>query len=450
MKSYTTKKSGELYKRAMSSLAGGVSANSRGPLAGFKPYPIFMERGLGPRLYDVDGNEYIDYVCGFGCLILGHRHPKVIGAAKRALDEQGSLFGTPYALEGEVAAKIVQGIPSMELVRFPCTGGEAVREALRVAKVATGKQKVVRFEGHFHGLHEMIHFSHHPSLEAAGPEDEPRAVPSAGGISEAEGDTLVIQPWNKPEVLERTIAEHKDEIAAVITEPVMANTAVIPPGTGYLQFLRDITARNGILLIFDEVKTGFRLAFGGAQEYYSVRPDLTVFGKAIAGGLPGVSGMGGKRELMELIAEGKVWQSGTYCSNLVGIAAAAAVIQELEQPGFFEGLNLRSQRLASGLEAILQEAGVVARVQRVGSILQILFSDRPITNYRDAVKFCRLDQFATFFDVMVRRGLYFHPSQFECWFVSAAHTDEHIDQTLERVKGAMPAFKEALAKARAT
>lgn len=446
---YTTDGSKKAFERAKLSLAGGVCKGAVGVAAGYGPYPIFVDRGLGSRIYDVDGNEYIDYVCGFGPLILGHRPPKVIEAVKRVLDSSGSILNMPSPLEYEVAERIAQHIPSVDLVRFGCSGGEVVRDAVRAARVYTGREKVVRFEGHFHGL-SGIHFSHQPRLEIAGPEDEPRPVASTGGIPKALSDTLIIQPWNNPEVLERTISRHRDNIAAVVTEPVMANCGVIPPREGYLQFLRDITRRYGIVLIFDEIKTGFRLAFGGAAEYYGVMPDLAVYAKALGGGFP-LAAIGGTRELMNVFVEDKVWQSGTYTGNLQAVAAAKATLEELEQPGFYQRLNQVSNGLVQGLQEIMDDALVAARVQSVGSLFQIFFTDRPdrpINNYREAVHWAKPARFDIFFQVMRQRGIYFHPQQLGGNpFVSAAHTEQDVQETLERINDAMPVFKEAIARA---
>jgi glutamate-1-semialdehyde 2,1-aminomutase len=444
MQSYSTSKSEEMFERAHRSLPGGVSANARSTLAGYKPYPVFMERGEGARLYDVDGNEYIDYLCGFGPLVLGHRPPSVIEAVKKVLDTTGPLLGAPYPLEQEVANRLVTQIPSMELVRFASTGGEAVREALRLARVYTGKSKVIRFEGQFHGYHGCIHFSHKPPLEIAGPEERPEPVPGTGGIAEGLGTTLIVQPWNRPDVLEQTILEHKDDIAAIITEPVMGNCGVIPPQPGYLEFLRDITQQNDIVLIFDEVKTGFRLALGGAQEYFGITPDVTVFAKALGGGFACIAGIGGRREMMELIAQGRLWQSGTYASNVVAIAATNAVLDELEQPGFYERLFANSERLKRGLKDILTEAGASVTIQGVGPMFQVFFSDSPITNYREAIRFARPEEYTAFYHAMLHNGVFFHPNQFENWFVSGAHTEQDIDATLDRTRAAMSAFHAAL------
>ncbi|MHB1319812.1 MAG: aspartate aminotransferase family protein, partial [Anaerolineae bacterium] len=293
-----------------------------------------------------------------------------------------------------------------------------------------------RFEGHFHGQGDVIHFSAKPPLDAAGPEKSPFPVPGSGGIPGVLAETLVVRPWNDAAILEETLGQYGDELAAVICEPVMANAAVIPPRPGYLELLRRLTAQKGIVLIFDEVKTGFRLALGGAQEYYGVTPDLSVTAKALAAGFP-IAAVGGKRDLMDVITQHRVVQSATYHTNPVSMAACRATILELSRPGFYQRLFELAESLQRGLQAAADELEMAVRVQGVGPVFQVLFSDRAVHNYREVATYTRPAEYARFWRAMMDRGVYFNPVQQECWFVSGVHTAEDVRATLERAAGAM-------------
>ena len=426
----------ELFERAQKTLPGGVGGNARSTTAGWRPHPIFMKAGDGSRIFDVDGNEYIDYLAAFGPLILGHKPRPVLEAVKRVLDEVGSMLGAPHLLETETAEMAVAAVPCWELVRFANTGSEAVTAALRVARAYTGRLKVLRFEGHFHGQGDVIHFSAKPPLDKAGPEREPIPVPGSGGIPGVLAETLIVRPWNDPTVLEQTISDHGHEIAAVICEPVMANCGVVPPRHGYLELLRRLTAAKGIVLIFDEVKTGFRLALGGAQEYYGVTPDLSVAAKAIAAGFP-TAAVGGRRELMDVITQNRVVQSATYHTNPVVMAAVNATLRELSRPGFYRDLFHIAEVLQRGLQSAADEVGVPLVIQGVGPLFQIHFSDRPLHNYREVATYCRVEEYSRFWRAMLERGVYFNPMQQECWFVSSAHTEEDVRATVERTHEAL-------------
>jgi len=440
MEEFQTIKSKEMFERGRKSLAGGVGSIARSVGAGFAPYPIVMKHGEGPRIYDVDGNEYIDYLMAFGPLSFGHRQKRLIEAVKKVLDATGSMFGVPHPLEYEVAEKFVKDIPSADMVRFGNSGSEVDMVAIRLARAYTGKEKIIRFEGHYHGWTDMIHFSCHPSLSEAGDEDAPNCVPSTSGMLKSIGDSLIIQPWNNFEVLEKTVRERKDEIAAIITEPVMGNTGCIEPKKGYLEFLRKITRENDILLIFDEVITGFRFSLGGAQEYYNVTPDISTFAKALGAGFP-VAAICGRKDIMELIAENKVAHSGTYNTSPLVMAAVKTVLTELEENPPYEKLLHLGEKIRKGMEKIIRDAGVSVFAQGVGPMFQIWFSDRPITNYREAIKYSKQDQYFAFYQAMLKRGVFFNPGQLENWFISTAHTDEDIDITLEKTKGAIKEAK---------
>ena len=431
----------ELFERAQKVLPGGVGGNARSAAAGWRPHPIFMKAGDGSRIFDVDGNEYIDYLASFGPLILGHKPRLVLDAVKRTLDEMGSMLGAPHLLEAETAERAVAAVPCWELVRFANTGSEAVTAALRVARAYTGRPMILRFEGHFHGQGDVIHFSAKPPLDKAGPERQPIPVPGSGGMPGVLAETLIVRPWNDPTILEQTISDHGGEIAAVICEPVMANCGVVLPRPGYLELLRRLTAAKGIVLIFDEVKTGFRLALGGAQEYYGVTPDMSVAAKAIAAGFP-TAAVGGRRELMDVITQNRVVQSATYHTNPVVMAAVSATLRELSRPGFYQGLFRTAESLQRRLQSAADEANIPVVIQGVGPLFQIHFADRPLHNYREVATYCRTEEYSRFWRRMLERGVYFNPMQQECWFVSSAHTEEDVRATVERAHQALDEIHE--------
>ncbi len=426
----------QAYERAKKTLPGGVGGNARSAEAGWRPHPIFMAYGQGSHIYDVDGNDYIDYLAAFGPLILGHKPQTVLQAVKRVLDDMGSMLGAPHLLETKTAELAAAAVPCWEQVRFANTGSEAVMASLRIARAYTGRPKILRFEGHFHGQGDVIHWSAKPPLDKAGPERSPSPTPGSAGIPDVLAQTLIVRPWNDAQILEDTIGEHWHEIAAVICEPVMANCTVIPPRPGYLELLRRLTAEKGIVLIFDEVKTGFRLALGGAQEHYGVTPDLSVAAKALAAGFP-VAAVGGRRDLMDVITQNRVIQSATYHTNPVSMAATYATLKELNRPGLYQELFAAAERLQGGLQVAARELGVPTVIQGVGPVFQILFADRPVHNYREVVAHTRPEQYARFWSAMLERGVYFNPVQQECWFVSTAHTEEDVQATVERAREAL-------------
>lgn len=434
-------RSRQMYERALKCLVGGVGGNARTPEWGWQPHPVFLGRGDGARLWDLDGNEYIDYLAAFGPMILGHRPAKVMAAVREAMETLGSMVGMGHAWEVEAAERVVAAVPCYELVRFANTGSEAVQAALRIARTYTGREKVLRFEGQFHGMAEVIHWSAKPRLELAGPREAPHPVAGSTGVPKVLGDTLLIRPWNDPEILRRTIAEHGNELAAVITEPVMANCGVILPRPGYLEELRELTARYGIVLIFDEVKTGFRLALGGAQEYYRIMPDLAVTAKAIAAGFP-LAAVGGRKELMEVISLHRVAQSATYHTNPVAMAACKATMDELAEPGFYTRLFQTSTALCEGLRRAAAEAGVPIALQGLGPIFQVHFAERPLWEYRDLVQHARQDRYTVFWKTMFERGILFNPHYQECWFVSSAHGEAEVKETLAAAREAFSAVNQ--------
>ena len=423
-------RSAELYRSACSAIPAGVNSTARAPWSGWTPYPLFVDRGEGAYLYDVDGNKYIDYLLGLGPMILGHRPPKVTAAVVEQIQKRGTVFALPTAEEALLAQKIINAVPSVEQVRLCNTGTEAIIYALRLARAFTGREKVIRFEGMYHGFSDAVYWSKHPSLEEAGPDDRPIAVPQGPGLSKGAAEHLIILPWNDAEALRAAVAREGDAIAAIITEPVMCNTGCILPGDGYLTAMREAADSRGIVLIYDEVITGFRLGYGGAQGMYGIRPDITVFAKGLGGGFP-VAALGGRRDIMSLVANGTVSMAGTYSANGIAVAAANAALDELSAPGKFEALFARCTRLYEGLARIFDRHALPARVVGLGPVSQVWFADQPIRNYRDAARYADHALFRRWWEGMLECDVLFHPGAFENLFVSFAHSDTDIDRTLE-------------------
>jgi len=330
-----SRRSGALFDEARRYIPGGAGSSARTVKFGWQPYPPFMAEGSGSRLRDVDGHEYVDYLLGLGPMILGHRHPAVTGAVAAAISGLGTCFGLPYELEIEAARKVVAAVPGVDMVRFTNSGSEAVGTAVRLARAHTGRRLVIRFEGHYHGWQDTIYWSNHVDPAAAGPASSPRPVPSGPGVPAELAGTLIVLTWNDAESFAKVMDERGDEVAAVITEPVMFNTGCVLPEPGYLELLRQETQRHGALLIFDEVITGFRFARGGAQEFFGVTPDLTTLAKGLGGGFP-VAAIGGSTAVMSMIAEGRYSHSGTYNANVIACAAVSATMDVLAEPGLFD------------------------------------------------------------------------------------------------------------------
>jgi glutamate-1-semialdehyde 2,1-aminomutase len=443
MKEYATQKSREAFERAKRTLAGGVGSVHRSALAGFAPYPLYFERGEGSRIWDVDGNEYVDYMMAFGPLLLGHRPPELVAAVEEVITQRGTMFGLCHNLEYEAAEKVVEHLPAVDLLRFANSGTEAVMAAIRLARGYTGKEKILRFEGHYHGWSDIIHWNVRSPLGAIGLRHAPRAVPGTSGIPDSYGKCLVIQPWNDPGVLEKTVERQGHEIAAIICEPLMCNLGATAPKDGYLRFLREICDANDMLLIFDEVVTAFRLGINGAQGYYGVNPDITTMAKALGGGYP-VAAFGARREVMELMADFRVSHDGTYNTSPLCMAAVKATIGVLEQPGVYDELFALGDRLRNGLEKVIREAGLPAVAQGVGPVLQIWFEDSPIVDYRDAMTRSSPATYALFAKAMFKRGVVFNAAQMGVWYISTAHRKEDIDFTLDAAREAIEEVKAQL------
>ncbi len=426
----TRERSDEAYRRAEVLMPGGVSSPVRafGAVGG---KPLFIARGAGARIWDLDGNAFLDYVMSWGPLILGHAHPKVVEAVRQAL-ESGFSFGAPTEREIELARRITEAMPAVEQVRFVNSGTEATMSAVRLARAATGRPGVLKFEGCYHGHVDAL-------LVQAGSGATTFGVPSSPGVPpEVTGHTL-LAPYNDLEAVERVCGENRDRLAAILVEPVAGNMGVVPPADGFLRGLRDVADRTGALLVFDEVMTGFRVARGGAAQRYGVRPDLVTLGKVIGGGLP-VGAYGGRRDLMARVSPvGPVYQAGTLSGNPLAMAAGIATLDLLAEPRAYETLEARSARLEKGLAEAVREAKISARVQRVGSMLTLFFTAGEVVDYAGA-RACDTEAFGRFFQGMLGRGVYLPPSQFEAWFVSLAHTDEDIRRTVEAARGAFSAL----------
>ncbi|WP_027719419.1 glutamate-1-semialdehyde 2,1-aminomutase [Desulfovirgula thermocuniculi] len=423
-------KSRELYARALRYLPGGVNS----PVRAFKAVggqPLFISRGRGAYIYDADGNEYIDYVCSWGPLILGHAHPEVVEELEACLKD-GTSFGAPTEREVELAREIVEAMPAVEVVRLVNSGTEATMSALRLARAYTGRSKIVKFEGCYHGHADFL-------LIKAGSGALTLGVPSSPGVPPAAASLTIVAPFNDLGAVEEIFAREGHDIAAVIVEPVPGNMGVVLPREGFLEGLREITRRYGALLIFDEVITGFRLAYGGAQAVYRVAPDLTCLGKIIGGGLP-VGAYGGRKEIMDLVAPaGPVYQAGTLSGNPLAVTAGLATLRVLRRPDTYAELERKAALLHRGLLEAAREAGVEVIINRAASMLTVFFTGREVVDYTSACT-SNTSRFAAFFWSMLNRGIYLPCSQFEAIFLSLAHTEEHIERTVE---AAREAFKSA-------
>ncbi len=417
-------KSKAAFERAKRVIPGGVNS----PVRAFRSVgrdPVFIERASGAHMWDIDGNEYIDYVGSWGPLILGHAHPEVIAAIGKAA-ERGTSYGAPTELETELAEVVLKAFPSMQMVRMVNSGTEATMSALRLARGVTGRSKIVKFEGCYHGHADQL-------LIKAGSGALTLGVPTSPGVPAAIAATTLSASYNDLNGLRDIFELYGEDIAAVILEPVAGNMGVVLPEPGFLEGLRAITREYGALLIFDEVMTGFRVSYGGAQAYYGIDPDLTCLGKIIGGGLP-VGAYGGKRRFMEHIApSGPVYQAGTLSGNPLAMTAGLTTLRSLQKPGVYEELTAKTQHLAQGLEGLAKEAGLPVWVNTAGAMFSVFFTE---THVKDYVSACTSDveRFASYFRGMLERGVYLAPSQYEAVFLSTAHTREDIDKTLEKAR----------------
>jgi glutamate-1-semialdehyde 2,1-aminomutase len=414
-------RSAELHRRAVDLLPGGVNSPVRAMRAIGRD-PIFVARGEGAQLVDVDGNRYVDYVCSWGPLIHGHAHPEILAAVIDAA-ERGTTFGAPTEGEVELAAEVARRMPGVPMLRMTSSGTEATMSALRVARAATGRETILKFAGAYHGHVDGL-------LAQAGSGLATQAIPASPGVPEAATAATVVVPWNDPEALVEAVRERPP--AAIVAEPYPANMGLVPPAPGFLQLLRDQADAAGALLVFDEVISGFRVSTGGAQELEGVTPDLTILGKVLGGGLPAAA-YGGRRDLMELVAPaGDVYQAGTLSGNPLAVAAGLATLRLLDEPAYLR-LASTTARLAEGLRRAAGTRQV--QVRQVPGLLTVFFTDRPVTSYADAAA-CDLDAYAAWCRGLLARGVYPPASQFEAWFPSLAHEEAHITATLEAAAGA--------------
>jgi glutamate-1-semialdehyde 2,1-aminomutase len=416
-----TKTSEYLFKEAQRYIPGGVNS----PVRAYKAVggnPIFIEKAKGSNIYDVDGNEYIDYVGSWGPMILGHANSQVISALKKAM-ENGTSFGAPTGLEVELARMIVEAVPSIELVRMVSSGTEAAMSAIRLARGYTNRNKVIKFEGCYHGHVDSL-------LVKAGSGATTLGVPDSSGVPADFAKNTLTLPFNNIGAVKRAVEEDGENVSAIIVEPIPGNMGVILPKEGFLEGLRELCDQHGIVLIFDEVITGFRVSFGGAQELYGVLPDLTCLGKIVGGGLP-VGAFGGKKEIMEKISPlGPVYQAGTLSGNPLAMTAGIETLKILSQEGVYEILDEKAKILSEGLNNAAIKAGIPVFSTRVGSMFTVFFTKRPVIDYATA-KRSDTDRFGRYFSEMLKQGIYLAPSQFEASFVSLAHTDEDIEKTIE-------------------
>ena len=420
-------KSEELFAQAQKYIPGGVNS----PVRSFKAVggtPPFLAKGAGSRVWDVDGNEYIDYLGSWGPLVLGHSHPAVVEAVKKAV-EGGASFGAPVPQEVELAQIICEALPSVESVRLVSSGTEACMSAIRLARAHTGRDKLIKFAGCYHGHADGL-------LVKAGSGALTHGIPTSAGVPESYASETLVADYNDLPSVEALFDQFPNEIAAIIVEPVAGNMGVVLPADGFLAGLRSVTKKNGALLIFDEVITGFRIGYSGAQGLFGIAPDITCLGKIIGGGLP-VGAYGSSKEIMEQVAPlGPMYQAGTLSGNPLAVAAGVATLSQLKKPGVYQQLENMGQRLADGLTKVFNEAEIPGTVNRIGSMLTGFFSPGPIASL-DQVEQADATAYGRYFHAMLERGVYLAPSQFEAGFVSLAHTEADIDQTIGIAKEAL-------------
>lgn len=422
-----TNRSQELHKEASALIPGGVNS----PVRAFRSVgltPIYIARGKGSHIWDVDGNEFIDFISSWGPLIIGHSHPSIQEAIKQEL-EHGTSYGACNEREVEMAKLITSFFPSIEMVRMVNSGTEATMSAIRLARGYTGKDKIVKFEGCYHGHADSFLIQAGSGLATFG-------QAGSAGVTEQTAENTLVAKYNDIESVRNLLATHASTIAAIILEPVMGNMGLIPPREGFLKELRQLTEEHGVLLIFDEVISGFRVARGGVQELYNIKPDLTCLGKIIGGGLP-VGAFGGKREIMEYLSPlGPVYQAGTLSGNPLALAAGIAMLNELSRPKFYQKLNEKGERFEALIRPLLNKYSEHISYNRIGSLSTLFFRGGGVSSNEEA-KSCNTEQYARYFSLMLEQGVYLPPSQFECMFLSEAHSDEDLEYTARAMERAL-------------
>jgi glutamate-1-semialdehyde 2,1-aminomutase len=418
-------RSEELFNESKKYLPGGVDS----PVRAYKPYPFFAEWAKGSKIVDVDGKSYIDYCLAYGPMVLGHANPDVMAEVITQI-KKGSAYGVPTENEIKLAKLVIKKVPCAEMVRFVNSGTEATMSAIRLARAATGRNKILKFEGAYHGAHDYVLVK--SGSGAAG-------LPDSPGVPEDTTKNTILVPFNDEEAIINLIKTHGDYIGAIIVEPIMGNIGIIPPKEDYLKFLRRITAENDIILIFDEVITGFRIAEGGAQEYFGIKPDLVTFGKILGGGFP-IGALAGKKELMEMLApSGNVYQAGTFNGNPISITAGLATLKQLDH-NFYSEMNSKGNTLRNGIRDVIENQGLNYKVVGLSSMFQIYLTDREVWNYEDA-KTADIEKFNILFQTLLKKGVFIPPSQFECCFISLMHSETDLEKTLEIIDKGMKTIK---------
>ena len=415
-----------LFEKASKLMPGGVNS----PVRMFKPYPFFTQKATGSKHYDVDGNSYIDYCMAYGAIIFGHSHPPIIQAVKKKLD-LGTVYGTPTEAEIQLAELITGSLPCAEMVRLVNSGAEATMHSIRLARGYTGRKKIIKFDGCYHGAHDSV-------LVKAGSGAASFGIPTSQGIPEDTTKNTLVVPYNSVPLLQKIFEKEGDEIAAIIVEPVIGNMGVIPPSKSYLNELRRIADKYNALLIFDEIITGFRLAIGGAQEYYQVTPDLVTLGKVLGGGFP-ISAIAGKRKIMEYFSPiGKVYQAGTFSGNAISVVAAIETINELKQnnSNLYDSLEQFVKEVTNSLRDFISKNDMNVQINNIASMFTVFFTDISVTN-SDGARSCDNTKFMKFHSELMKRGVFFPPSQFESCFVTTSHNEEDLSKTVDAAVAAL-------------
>ena len=434
-----TQQSAALFARAKKVLAGGISSSARSTTTGSLNYPLYMQRGLGPRIWDADGNAFIDYLLSYGSVILGHADAGLIAAVSGQL-QNGTMFGTCNPIEVDLAEQICRMAPGADLVRFSNSGSEAICGAIRAARGFTGRNKLLKFEGHYHGWVDVLAISNRPTTEQAGPADHPFSHPHSRGIPAGVVEDVIIAPWNDRDAVSSILAAHSEGFAAVILEPVVANNSCTMPEAGFLQWIREECSRRGIVLIFDEIVTGFRMAPGGAAEYFGVTPDMAVYSKALGGGFA-ISAFTGRRDIMELVGANTVKHGGTYNGNPLCAAASLHTLRRLAEPGVLQAMKAHGNLLIEAIRRSAQDCGIACVVQGAGTMFQVLFGlTSPPKNYRQVVQ-ADAGRYGAFRQGLLDQRVHVNSAGMACWFVSAAHGPDEADATCKAIAWAMKKLK---------